>query len=115
MGVALEAAKRELLEETGFVSDSWVELGGYTVNANQGAAVSYMFHATGCNRIAGPCSDDLEDTVVLFLSRDELLAAITRGEIHLLTQIALVSIVWQAEIARALSKSEVAKFGFEGL
>ena len=100
----LEAAKRELLEETGFVSDSWGELGGYTVNANQGGAVSYMFHATGCRRIAGPCSDDLEDTVVLFLSRDELLAAITRGEIHLLTQIALVSILWQAEIARAPSK-----------
>ena len=38
----LGAAKRELLEETGFVSDSWVELGGYTVNANQGGAVSYM-------------------------------------------------------------------------
>jgi ADP-ribose pyrophosphatase len=101
---SLEAAKRELLEETGFVSDSWVELGGYTVNANQGGAVSYMFHATSCRRIAGPCSDDLEDTVVLFLSRDELLVAITRGEIHLLTQIALVSIVWQVEIARALSK-----------
>jgi ADP-ribose pyrophosphatase len=100
----LEAAKRELLEETGFVSDSWVELGGYTVDANQGGAVSYMFHATGCRRIAGPCSDDLEVTETLFLSRDELLAAITRGEIHLLTQIALVSIVWQAEIARALSK-----------
>ena len=100
----LEAAKRELLEETGFVSDSWGELGGYTVDANQGGAVSYMFHATGCRRIADPCSDDLEDTEILFLSRDELLAAITRGEIHLLTQIALVSIVWQAEIARALSK-----------
>ena len=77
---ALEAAKRELLEETGFVSDSWVELGGYTVNANQGGAVSYMFHATGCRRIAGPCSDDLEETEILFLSRDELLAAITRGK-----------------------------------
>jgi ADP-ribose pyrophosphatase len=49
-------------------------------------------------------SDDLEDTEILFLSRDELLAAIARGEINLLTQIALVSIVWQTEIARALSK-----------
>ena len=56
-----------------------------------------MFHATGCRRIAGPCSDDLEVTETLFLSRDELLAAITRGEIHLLTQIASVSIFWQAE------------------
>jgi ADP-ribose pyrophosphatase len=34
--------------ETGAArADSWVELGGYTVNANQGGAVSYVFHATG--------------------------------------------------------------------
>ena len=98
----LEAAKRELLEETGFEAASWTDLGGYMVNANQGGAVSHMFHATGCRRVADPQSDDLEETETLFLTRDELLAAIGRGEIALLTQIALVSMVWQDEIARAL-------------
>lgn len=102
----LEAAKRELLEETGFEAASWTDLGGYMVNANQGGAVSHMFHATGCRRVAEPRSDDLEETETLFLTRDELLAAIGRGEIALLTQVALVSMVWQDEIARALGSSK---------
>jgi ADP-ribose pyrophosphatase len=51
-----------------------------------------MFRATGCRQTANPRSDDLEETEILLLSRTELLAAIGRGEIHLLTQIALVAI-----------------------
>jgi ADP-ribose pyrophosphatase len=97
-----EAAHRELLEETGFEADAWASLGGFVVNANQGGAVSHMFHATGCRRTAAPRSDDLEESEILLLRREELLAAIGRGEFHLLTQIALVSMVWQHEIAKAL-------------
>lgn len=104
----LDAAKRELLEETGLEAAHWTDLGAYVVNANQGGAWSHMFHATGCRRasnstIADPASDDLEDTEILYLTRPELLAAIGRGEIHLLTQIALVSMVWQGEITRAVA------------
>ncbi len=100
----LAAAKRELREETGLEAASWTDLGGYAVNANQGGAWSHMFHATGCRKVAEPLSDDLEDTEILRMTRDELLAAIGRGEMHLLTQIALVSMVWQADIARALGR-----------
>jgi ADP-ribose pyrophosphatase len=98
-----QAARRELLEETGFEANAWTYLGGFVVNANQGGAVSHMFHATGCRPIASPRADDLEDSEIMLLRRDELLAAIGQGEIHILTQIALVSMVWQEEIARALS------------
>jgi len=62
-----------------------------------------MFHAKGCRRVATPKPDDLEETESLFLSRPEVLESIRRGEIHLLTQIALVSIIWQTEIFAALS------------
>ncbi len=99
----LDAARRELFEETGFESDLWTYLGGYMVNANQGGAVSHMFHAAACRPTATPRSDDFEETEILLLGRDELLAAIGRGEIHLLTQIALVSMVWQSDIASALA------------
>jgi ADP-ribose pyrophosphatase len=64
------------------------------------------FAPPGCRRTAVPRSDDLEETEILLLSRDELLAAIGRGDIHVLTQIALVSIVWQNDIASTLSRSE---------
>jgi ADP-ribose pyrophosphatase len=100
----LAAARRELMEETGMEAESWTDLGAYIVNANQGGAWSHMFHATGCRRVADPVSDDLEDTEILFLTRTELQEAIGRGEMHLLTQIALVSMVWQADIARAVSR-----------
>lgn len=99
----LAAARRELLEETGLEAARWTGLGAYVVNANQGGAWSHMFHATGCRRVADPVADDLEDTEILYLTRSELLAAIGRGEMHLLTQIALVSMVWQADIARAVA------------
>jgi ADP-ribose pyrophosphatase len=56
-----------------------------------------------CRRTATPRSDDLEETEILFQSRDEVLAAIGWGDIHLLTEIALVSVVWQMDIANALS------------
>lgn len=85
-------------------AESWTDLGAYIVNANQGGAWSHMFHATGCRRVADPIADDLEDTEILQLTRQELLEAIGRGEMHLLTQIALVSMVWQADIARVLSR-----------
>ena len=99
----LDAARRELKEETGMEAETWTGLGAYMVNANQGGAWSHMFHATGCHRVTDPVSDDLEDTEILLLTRTELLEAIGRGEIHLLTQIALVSMVLQTEIAQALA------------
>ncbi|MNW20661.1 hypothetical protein D3C71_2211530 [compost metagenome] len=63
-----------------------------------------MFHATGCRRIADPLSDDLEETEILFMTREELLAAVANGEIALLTQIALVSMVWQDDIRTVLAR-----------
>ncbi len=89
----LAAAKRELREETGCEAEAWTDLGGYTVNSNQGGAVSYCFRATGCRKVTAPDSDDLEETEVLLLTRAELLAAARRGEFPLLTQIALLALV----------------------
>jgi ADP-ribose pyrophosphatase len=64
-----------------------------------------MFRAIGRRKTAEPKTADLEASETLFLSRDELLAGVAKGEIHLLAQIALVSMVWQREIADALSGS----------
>lgn len=98
----LQAAKRELLEETGYEGAVWRELGGYMVNSNQGGPVSHMFHATGCRKVAEPHADDLEESEVLFLTRAELMAAAGRGEFALLTQIALFAMVTNQDLVRSL-------------
>ena len=67
-----------------------------------------MFHAAGCRRVAEPSSDDLEETEILFMTRQELVGAIARGDIALLTQIALVSMVWQDEIREAAAAGQAA-------
>lgn len=99
----LEAAKRELLEETGYEGAAWQDLGGYMVNSNQGGSVSHMFRATGCRKVAEPDADDLEESEVLFLTRAELLEAAGKGEFALLTQIALLAMVTNADLARAFA------------
>lgn len=98
----LEAAKRELLEETGYEGAEWQSLGGYMVNSNQGGAVSHMFRATGCRKVAEPHADDLEESEVLFLTRGELMEAAGRGAFALLTQVALFAMVTNADLSRSL-------------
>jgi ADP-ribose pyrophosphatase len=101
----LAAAQRELKEETGYVADQWTWLGGYMVNSNQGGAVSHLFRATGCRQVATPHSDDLEDTEVLFLSEEELLAAAGRGEFCLLTQLSLLAVLTNPGLSAALTRA----------
>lgn len=65
----LAAAKRELLEETGFSSKEWIPLGSYAVEPNRGAGRAHLFLARNATKVANPNSDDLEDQELLFLSR----------------------------------------------
>jgi len=41
----LDAAKRELLEETGYESTHWVSLGSYALDPNRGIATMHLFLA----------------------------------------------------------------------
>ncbi len=90
----LEAAKRELLEETGFVADEWIPLGEYSVDANRGAGVGHFFLALNAEKTADPVSDDLEEQELFLLSRDEIREALKAGEFKILS--------WSANVALAL-------------
>jgi ADP-ribose pyrophosphatase len=90
----LAAAKRELLEETGYQASSWKSLGSYRVDANHGCGMAYLFLAQGAEKIVEPYSDDLEEQALLLLDRGEMQAALLAGEFKVLS--------WGMAVAMAL-------------
>ena len=96
--IPLEAAKREMLEETGYEAPEWIDLGEYVVGANRGFAKAYPFLARGARKVAEPNADDLEAYRILTLSFDEMRDALKRGEFKALP--------WAAAVALALPHLE---------
>ncbi len=91
----IDAAKRELLEEIGYESSDWVSLGSHILDPNRGIATMHLFLALNAKQVAEPNSDDLEDQELLFLSRDEIEAALHAGEFKVLA--------WSAVVAMSLN------------
>jgi ADP-ribose pyrophosphatase len=90
----LAAAKRELLEETGFEARHWEELGTFTVDGNRGNGRAHFFLARDAFPVQQPQADDLEQQQLLRLTRPEVEAAVQRGAFKVLP--------WQAIMALAL-------------
>lgn len=81
----LEAARRELLEETGYSAPEWVPLGSYIVDPNRGICTMHLYLALGAKYVMEPNSGDLEDQEVVLLSRAELETAYRSGEFKILS------------------------------
>ena len=88
------AAKRELLEETGYVADEWIHLGSFSVDANRGAGKAHFFVAKSARPVSRPISDDIEEQELVLLSFGEVKEALTRGEFKALP--------WVTNVALAL-------------
>ena len=88
----LDAAKRELLEEMGYESSNWVNLGSHILDPNRGVATMYLFLALNSKQVAEPDSDDLEDQEILLLSRTEVENALNAGEFKVLAWSAVVAL-----------------------
>lgn len=80
----LAAAKRELLEETGYEAGEWIDLGHYRIDPNRGVGTGYFYLARHARRVADPIADDLEEQELLWLSRSEVEAALDAGEFKVL-------------------------------
>ena len=89
-----DAARRELLEETGHVADEWISLGAFVADGNRGGGTAHLFLARGARKTAEPVSDDLEEQEILLLSRGELERALESGGFRVLA--------WGANVAMAL-------------
>lgn len=92
----LAAAKRELLEETGYEAPDWLSLGSYLVDPNRGIATGHLFLARGARYVTPRNADDLEEQELLLLTREEIENAIEKGEIKVLA--------WAAAVAFALRR-----------
>lgn len=90
------AAKRELLEETGYQAPSWRHLGSYTVNGNLGCGKGHFFLATKAHQVQEPDSGDLEEMEINILTCEALKKSIDDGHVILLNHIAAITLAFAA-------------------
>lgn len=77
----LEAARRELLEETGHNAERWEALGSFVNDGNRGGGSGHLFLAREARPVAEPNSGDLETVAVEPVALSDLLQAARMGEI----------------------------------
>ena len=78
---ALAAARRELLEETGYAADDYRPLGSYVVDGNRQCGTMHLFLATGVRLVQSPEANDCEPLDVELLTREQVIDALAGGEI----------------------------------
>ncbi|OGV67601.1 MAG: hypothetical protein A2283_07520 [Lentisphaerae bacterium RIFOXYA12_FULL_48_11] len=88
----MQAAKRELLEETGHEASDWVHLGSFRVDPSRGVAMASLFLARNAKRVADPTCDDIEEQEMLELSRNEIEAALDSGELKIVAWVTAVAL-----------------------
>ncbi|MHC5824569.1 MAG: NUDIX hydrolase, partial [Nostoc sp.] len=75
----VEAAKRELLEETGYTSNNFIETGILSPNPANHTNLTHCFLATDVEKIADLNLDDTEQIDVLLLPLEKIIEVIESG------------------------------------
>ena len=96
----LDAAKRELLEELGWVAERWTSMGSFVTNTNQGCNTAHLFHAVGCRRTSDATSPDMERPDVLILREDELVQPDVIEQFGGVSHVALLALVTHPRLRR---------------
>jgi ADP-ribose pyrophosphatase len=91
----LNAAKRELLEETGYKASNWISLGNFPVDGNRGAGTAHFFLAEQAQPFGDADADDLEEQELLLLSRADIEEALAAGDFKLLPWASIVALALQ--------------------
>lgn len=85
----LEAAQRELMEETGYGAGDWEPLGAHAANASFSRSVFHAFLARNVQKFEEPSSHPRELIDTFLVDPKELPGMIVRGEITSLASISL--------------------------
>jgi ADP-ribose pyrophosphatase len=88
----LRAARRELLEETGYRARRWRRLGTFVPNSNYGCGRAHVFLAQEARRVAAPDSGDLEEVETVLLRPAEARRRLRRGGVASLGTAAALAI-----------------------
>jgi ADP-ribose diphosphatase len=75
----LQAARRELREETGYEASSWSPLGTFIVDGNRGCGRAHLFLAQRAARVTEPDGKDLAQVEIELLTLDDFMRAIDEG------------------------------------
>lgn len=78
---ALEAAQRELEEETGYGGGTWIELMQIYANPSSMTNITHCFLAKGVERVTSAHLDPTEDLSVHILSQEEVRTMVLSGQI----------------------------------
>jgi len=78
----LEAARRELLEETGYISEAWTHIVTVAPNPALNTNRCAIFLADRCRYIGSDDQDDTEFIEVVVLDKEDCKAAIVDGRVH---------------------------------
>ena|SRR5215217_4280937 len=77
----LEAAKRELMEETGYSSDVFIEVGCASPNPAVYTSKIYSFLATDVEKIADQSPDDAENVEITLIPFEAVISMAKRGDL----------------------------------
>ena len=89
---SIQAAQRELIEETGYAATEWRHIGSFVPNSNYGCGKAHLYHALNARRVSDPKSGDLEEIEILFLTKVELLEALGSGKFHAMSMAAAIAL-----------------------
>jgi ADP-ribose pyrophosphatase len=77
----LAAARRELLEETGYTGEHFIQTGILSANPANHTNMTYCFLATSVRQITAPVLDDTEQLEVMLLPLEEVIELVHNGSI----------------------------------
>ena len=101
---ALTTAKRELAEETGYLSEDWLDLGSINPNPAFMANRLHIYLARNCELGQAQDLDELEDIEVMLLPLGQLKEQIKQGSIdHALVVAAIhIATIHDSDFAKSL-------------
>jgi ADP-ribose pyrophosphatase len=97
----LQAAQRELLEETGYTAPDWRGLGSFVVDGNRHCGMMHLFVAQPARWTQPPHTDDSEELEIDLMAPATVVRAIREGEIPHLATASAVALALMAGLENA--------------